>query len=184
MDNTVEEGLPVRRTLTRLTPPFWVYVTGGGDTLYPVDHRYHPQGIAVKVTEMELENPHTLAGTTEDGRPVNFGGPNARHWVIADAEAVPPKAPEVAPVRERNGSKGDAHYLSRMDGLLRKWTIERGKVSRALRVSQERIARYKEGIIAEEARREELLKERRRVSHNLNAAKRRARLKSTEEKKP
>lgn len=171
----MEDTLPVRRTLARLTPPFWVYVTGAAGSLYPVPHRYHPQGDAVKILSVELADPHTLMGTTDDGQNVNFGGPNARHWVVTDAEAEPPPAPEVAPVLERNGSKGKAHYLNRMDRLLRKWTIEKGKVSRALKVCDERIARYKEQIAEEEKRREVLLKEKRRVGQNLNYAKRRAR---------
>lgn len=183
MDNTVEETSPVRRSLTRLTPPFWVYVTGEKN-LYPVPHRYHPQGIAVKVTEMKLEDPHTLSGMTEDGESVNFGGPNARHWVIADPEAIPAEAPEVAEVKERIGSKGESHYLSRMDANLRRWTIEKGKVSRALRVSEERIARYREGIVAERKRREVLLKEKRQVVKNLNDAKKQDRKRKAKEKKP
>jgi len=181
MDNTVEETSPVRRTLSRLKPPFWVYVTGTNGSLYPVAHRYHPQGTAVKIVEMELADPHTLTGTTDNGQPVNFGGPNARHWVVEDADTVPPEAPEVAPVLERNGSRGEAHYLNRMGGARRKWTIEMGKVSRAIKVSDERIQRYREGIQAEEARRAALLEEKRKVSRNLTVAKYRDRQRQKKE---
>lgn len=181
MDNTVEETSPIRRTLSRLDPPFWVYVTGTQDALYPVAHRYHPQGMAVKIVKTELADPHTMTGTTDDGRHVNFGGPNARHWVVEDVDTIPPEAPEVAPVLERNGSRGESHYLNRMGGARRKWTIEMGKVSRAINVSEERIKRYREGIKAEEARRAELLKEKRKVSRNLTVAKYRERLKQKKE---
>lgn len=181
MDNTVEEASPVRRTLSRLDPPFWVYVTGTEGSFYPVPHRYHPQGTAVKIVEIELADPHTLTGTTDDGQPVNFGGPNARHWVVENAEAVPPPAPEVAPVLERNGSRGESHYLNRMGGSLRKWTIEMGKVSRAIKVSEERIARHREGILAEEKRKQDLLEEKRKVSRHLSAAKYRERQRQKKE---
>jgi hypothetical protein len=135
----------------------------------------------VKIVEKELADSHTLIGTTEEGQPVNFGGPNARHWVVEDAGAVPPEAPEVAPVLERNGSRGDAHYLNRMDGARRKWTLEMGKVSRAIKVSDERIQRYREGIRAEEARRAELLEKKRKVSRNLTVAKYRDRQRQKKE---
>lgn len=181
MDNTVEEASPVRRTLSRLAPPFWVYVTGAEGSFYPVPHRYHPQGTAVKIVEIELADPHTLTGKTDNGHPVNFGGPNARHWVVENAEALPPEAPEVAPVLERNGSRGESHYLNRMGGSLRKWTIEMGKVSRAIKVSDERIQRYREGIAAEEKRKQDLLEEKRKVSRHLSAAKYRERQRQKKE---
>lgn len=161
---------PVRRTLARLTPPFWVYVTGTG-TLYPVPHRYRPQGTAVKIARLRLVDPHTLTGVTEDGRQVNFGGPNARHWVIVDPDATPPKAPEMGQVKERRGSRGGSHYLNRMSGSLRKWTIEAGRVSRAIKVADDRIQRYQEEIAAEKTRKNALLLERQRVMRNLRAAK-------------
>lgn len=131
---------PTRQTLKNLPVPFQVYAVNHRDEWYVASgNRYRPVGKAVVVTDVYNADPHSVEGTTEDGKLIIFGGPSAKHWVIEDPTADAPEYEQLAPMQERPGAQGANHYLSKMPPHEKDLNIKLRSVSRSLTMATEKL---------------------------------------------
>lgn len=145
---------PTRQTLKNLQVPFKVYAVNHRDEWYVASgNHYRPVGKAVVVTEVYNADPHSVEGTTADGKLIIFGGPSAKHWIIEDATAEAPEYEHPGPVLERPGAQGSNHYLSKLPPEIKDLNIKLRSVSRSLTMASERL----NGLATEIQRTKELI---------------------------
>ena len=131
---------PTRQTLKNLPVPFLVYAVNHRDEWYVASgNRYRPIGKAVVVTEVYNADPHSVEGTTQDGKLIIFGGPSAKHWIIEDPTAEAPEYEHPGPVRERPNAQGANHYLNKLPPHEKDLNIKLRSIGRALTMATEKL---------------------------------------------
>lgn len=129
-----------RRTLKNLETPFQVYARQHQDEWYfPSGNRYRPVGKPIVVTEVYNADPHTVHGTSSDGKLVIFGGASGKHWIIEDPQVEAPEFEGNNIIHERPNAQGSNHYLNRMDPREKQLNIKIRSITRSITMANERL---------------------------------------------